>query len=73
MHCIHIRILQQFLVIRAALLDAPVVPNFPEFVGVALADGIAGGVRMFLPKRDELGSEAEADDCDVQFACAHAN
>jgi hypothetical protein len=51
------------------MLDAPVVAAFLEFIGIALADGVTIRVRVLLPKRDEFGAEAEADDSDVEFAC----
>jgi hypothetical protein len=38
-----------------------------SFFAVALADRVHVGVRMALVDGDELGSEAEADDGDVDF------
>ena len=64
---VDLRVLEQLLEIRVALLDAEVVAHGVELLRVALADGVAAGVRVLLPEGDEFGPEAEADDGDVEF------
>jgi hypothetical protein len=64
---IDIRVGEDLFELGIADIDLPVITALLQLVGVALADGVAVGVGVLLPDGDELGSESEADDCDVDF------
>ena len=66
-HEIDVAVREQRREIRVALRDAEVFADGVELFPVALADGVAIGVRVLLVDRDELGPEAEPDDGDVDL------
>lgn len=71
MNRIHRGIFEQFRIVGVAFLDSKIITDALELVLVALADGVAIGVGMLLPERDEFCAKAEADDGDVKFSVAH--
>ena len=60
-------IAEEFVVIGVALRNAEGVLDGLEFLRVALADREEIGVGVGLIDRNELGTEAEADDGDIDF------
>ena len=67
MDSIYLGVLEHVLEVLVAHAHTPVITAFLELLGIALTDGIAVRVRMLLPDGDELGSESETDDGDVEF------
>src|SRR4051812_41775909 len=64
-------VLQQLLVARVALFDAPLVADFVQLLRVALADGEAPGGRVLLQDGNKFIAEAEANGGDVEGGGAH--
>ena len=67
MHRVHVWVFEQRLEIGVTLRHAKVITDGVELLRIALTDGVAIRVGMFLPEWNELRAEAEADDCDVKF------
>jgi hypothetical protein len=68
---IDVPVLEERRVILVAHVHAKVVAHRVELVLIALADGVAIGVGMFLPKGNELRAKAETDNGDIDFALTH--
>ena len=71
MDCINLGILQQFIVVRVALLDVKLVGHLVHLLLVAAANRHEIDVGMGLVDRNELGSKAESNDGDIMDVFAH--
>jgi len=67
-HRIHRRIADQVFKRGVALLHSEGVAHGIQLVLGTLADGVHLGLRMALVDGDELGTESESDDGDVEFS-----
>ena len=67
MNDIDVLVLQQNIEILIADIDAEVIAHVVEFLFIALANGVAVRVRMFLPERDEFRAEAKSYDGNVNL------